>query len=124
MILILIGEDYSTLSSFIPECKDIETVQLSHSLDANSPDLKIGHASEGIVLMDITKNTSKAREMYNQAKSRFPNFEIWAYYMYPSKIIDQNLRSMGYNRVFSALDNPPESIYKYATATGNTYSII
>lgn len=123
MILILIGEDYSTLSSFIPQSKDIETVQLSHSLDANSPDLKYVHASGGIVLIDITKNTSKAKEIYNQARSRFSNFEIWAYYMHPSKIIDQNLRSMGYKRVFSVLDNPPESILEFATSTRNTYSV-
>lgn len=123
MILILIGEDYSTLSSFIPECKDIEAVLLSHSLEANSPNINYDHASKGIVLIDITKNTSKAGELYKQAKSRFPNFVIWAFYMHPSKIIDQNLSSMGYNRVFSALDNPPESINEYATSTGNTYSI-
>lgn len=120
MLLILIGLNNSVLASLIPSCDGVSTILLSPSVEMLNPEKDHHKTQEGIVIIDPENHNLQAEDLYKSAIAQFPNFQIWAYYGNASDTMKQKLYELGYTKVFSSTDNPPESICKFFAATLNS----
>lgn len=120
MLLILIGRNNSVLASLIPSCDGLDTIILSPSVEISNINPEQPLHQKGIVIIDPENHNLQAEDLYKSAIVQFPNLQIWAYYGNASDTMKRKLYDLGFKKVFSATDNPPESICEFFAATLNS----